>query len=49
MNHPILADMFVSDQTSEGLVFAGGIPPFDERRVPEIFGDSSLCQHFKNF
>ena len=49
VNHPILQDMFVTDHNSKGLVFAGGVPPFDTRRVPEIFGDAQLISTFSKF
>ena len=34
VNHPILQDMFVTGHNSNGLVFAGGVPPFDNRECP---------------
>lgn len=49
INHPIIKDMFVDNPCSDGLVFAGGVPPFDERRVPEIFGDAQLVSTFVKF
>ncbi len=49
VNHPILQDMFTRDEESNGLVFAGGVPPFDDRRVPEIFADAQLITTFAKF
>ncbi len=49
VNHPILQEMFVTGHNSNGLVFAGGVPPFDNRRVPEIFGDAQLVTTFLKF
>jgi len=50
VNFSINSDMFVTKtQRNEGatkFVYAGGIPPFDERRVPEFFSDAQLIKTF---
>jgi hypothetical protein len=42
VNHPIDEHSFFSAPQSKDLVFAGGIPTFDKRRIPEFFADAQL-------
>jgi hypothetical protein len=42
VNHPIDEYFFCSSHQSKDLVFAGGIPTFERRKIPEFFGDAQL-------
>lgn len=49
INHPIQKRYFHHSTSTNDIVFAGGIPPFQKRRPNKLFGDAQLISTLKLF
>lgn len=49
VNHPIQKRFFYHSTSTNDIVFAGGIPPFEKRRPHKLFGDAQLISTLKLF